>query len=228
MVEIFDVTTPKADSPLWVINYCLNKFSEKKNITSAINSVLVQGGIDGGGSWGIQRWNKTMLLDLGIGRFDGYRFYVGPEERGLSEDEKPVDAYLSEHDLKRLLVDLINKSENIANKREVQYLIRKDKTAFQPIVIVDEEKDSEPELTPECEASPVEGSEHIEENEEIQETQAELETELSLEQSEDETLVASDYEDYNEYQDYDDLDELPLLEGQSYSSDSLELGGQQY
>lgn len=123
MSLIFDIESPKMLSAQWVVHYCMNKFSERKNLPAAINSVLEKGQVESDEDWGIHRWNKSLAADQGIARFDGYRFFIGPEEHGLPEYEKCIDAYLSESDLKRYLFEMVEKSANIANKSEIQNLI---------------------------------------------------------------------------------------------------------
>ena len=139
MSAIFDITTPKMLSAQWVVHYCLNKFSENKNIPAAINSVLVNGQIESEGNWGIHRWNKRKALDHGVARFDGFRLFIGPDEHGLPEYEKFIDAYISELDLKHYLIALVEKSPTIANKSEIQELIgRKRATTSDNELVSDE------------------------------------------------------------------------------------------
>jgi len=92
------------NDPDWVIKYCINRLSEIRGFSSALRHLFGDGGIGGDIDWGIHRWDENTEVDYGVGKFDGYRFYVGPDEHGSNLDE--IEGFRSESDLKNIMLEL--------------------------------------------------------------------------------------------------------------------------
>jgi hypothetical protein len=71
-----------------------------------LQHLLVSGGFGGDIDWGIHKWDEYTQEDYGIGRFDGYRFYVGEREHGIRE-RGDIEEFTSEEHLKELLGSML-------------------------------------------------------------------------------------------------------------------------
>jgi len=121
--EIFDLSSLKVGDSGWAINYCLNRVYELKNIESTLKHLLVNGGIGGDIDWGIHKWDEFTEEDYGVGRFDGYRYYVGEKDHGIL-GRGYIEEFTSEERLKELLAAILNShmGKNSVDREEVTRL----------------------------------------------------------------------------------------------------------
>ncbi|GAB2900548.1 hypothetical protein ACCI51_15960 [Microbulbifer echini] len=100
----FDLNVSSLSDPEWVVQYCLTRLSELRIYSSGLRCIVIDGGFSGDIEWGVHRWDIHAEHDYGISaRFQGYRFYVGPEETGLDKD---IEGFIPDGQLKNLLMDL--------------------------------------------------------------------------------------------------------------------------
>jgi len=126
--ELFDISTLQVTDTGWVKKYCLNRLAELKNTKSICRHLLVGGGIGGDIDWGIHRWDENTLIDFGVEKFDGYRFYVGEDEHGI-DGKGDMQDFCSEEEIKQKLLEIViwhlhvfpeNKNDLMALKEEFQ------------------------------------------------------------------------------------------------------------
>lgn len=80
--ELFDIGDVVVGSNGWAKKYCLNRISEIEDIVSVVGDLLEKGGIGGDLDWGVHRWDEYSEEDYGVGKFEGFRYYVGEAEHG--------------------------------------------------------------------------------------------------------------------------------------------------
>ena len=105
--EVFDMGSIRIGDSGWAIKYCLNRLSELKNTESVLEHLLVGGGVGGDMDWGIHKWDEYTQEDYGVGRFDGYRYYVGEREHGI-RGRGDIEEFTSEDRLKELLGTMVS------------------------------------------------------------------------------------------------------------------------
>jgi len=84
----------------YVARYCINRLSESTNLEVLLDSIFSTEGIEGDIDWGIHKSDEYCNEDYGIKQYEGWRFYIGPEE---SPTFKLVECYLSDEEFINLL-----------------------------------------------------------------------------------------------------------------------------
>ena len=96
---IFDYKNLYIDDPRRIVMTCFNKMNNRL-LPGNLKSLLSNGYIGGDLDWGIHLFDEHTEEDFGVKQFDGYRFYLGPDEHELPHY---LEAYLSANDLKKYL-----------------------------------------------------------------------------------------------------------------------------
>jgi hypothetical protein len=104
---LFDISTMKMEDPDWVFRDCINRLLKIHDFEGALYSIIVNGGIGGDIDWQIHRWDEYTLADYGVGKFTGYRFYVGIDDHGCDELGE-IAGIMELEDFKNLLLQAIS------------------------------------------------------------------------------------------------------------------------
>lgn len=86
-----------SDGKMWVVSHCLEKMLSRPDFfIFALISIEETGGFGGDVDWGVHVWNEYTKDDYNVDFFEGYRFYLGPEEHG--GDDKYLSNIISKSD----------------------------------------------------------------------------------------------------------------------------------
>lgn len=96
------------DDTLWMFKNCLNKIADESNFYDRLSRLFEgDGQIGGEYDWAIHRWSEEIGEDYEVGKFEGFRVYLGPGEHGFDDDEE-LDAYCDEQTMLDLVQQVID------------------------------------------------------------------------------------------------------------------------
>lgn len=103
--EFFEINWNSIRASNNIARYCINRLYGARAFPVHVESLIKHGGIGGDIDWGIHKWDNWSFEDYGVPEFDGWRCYIGPEENGTKD---VWDCYISEHEIKELLIEALN------------------------------------------------------------------------------------------------------------------------
>ncbi|WP_288455953.1 hypothetical protein [uncultured Acinetobacter sp.] len=104
------------DNDQWTVKNCfIHMLTEGSIDIDAFRRLIEEGGVSGDIDWGIEKWNIYSEEDHGIKSFfDGYLFFIGEEEHGLS-GKGELQVILRENEIKPYLTSIVNWYKNFSD-----------------------------------------------------------------------------------------------------------------
>ncbi|WP_335954902.1 hypothetical protein [Acinetobacter guillouiae] len=126
-MNLYDIFNPIQDVDYYeksIVTNCFIHMLSDDNINLNIFYHLIENnGVGGDIDWGVEKWSVDSLTDHGIkDYYDGYLFYIGPEEHGKF-DEGEWQVILKKEQIIPFISCIVNYYSNLENSNVDKFVL---------------------------------------------------------------------------------------------------------
>lgn len=126
-MNLYDIFNPIQDMDYYeksiVTNCFIHMLSDDTINLNMFYHLIENNGVGGDIDWGVEKWSIDSLTDHGIkGYYDGYLFYIGPEEHGKF-DEGEWQVILKKEQIIPFISCIVNYYSNLENSNVDKFVL---------------------------------------------------------------------------------------------------------